>query len=79
MILVKYVLKNIPLFLLSLSKIPKSILNKIRQKMFSFLWTRRKRKEGVHLVNWESLSRPKKFGGWVFNNLVWFGLVSLYQ
>jgi hypothetical protein len=57
--LVKFVLESIHVYWLSLAKIPKSILNRIRRKMFSFLWTRKKEK-GVHLVNWKRIAKPKK-------------------
>jgi hypothetical protein len=48
-ILVKSVLENIHVFWLSLAKIPKAILEKIHRRMFSFLWTGNKDKEGIHL------------------------------
>jgi hypothetical protein len=49
--LVKVVLESIPVYWLSLAKIPKSILNNIRKRMFNFLWTGKKIKEGVHLIS----------------------------
>jgi hypothetical protein len=44
---------------ISLAKIPKNILNKIRRRMFSFLWTGKKVKEGMHLVSLKKIAKPK--------------------
>jgi hypothetical protein len=71
--LVKAVLESISVYWLSLAKIPKSVLNRIRQRMFSFLWTGKKDKEGMHLVSWKRLSKPKKNGGWGIKNIFTFG------
>jgi hypothetical protein len=71
--LVKAVLESISVYWLSLAKIPKSVLNSIRQRMFSFLWTGKKDKEGMHLISWKRLSKPKKNGGWGIKNIFTFG------
>ena len=49
--LVKYVLESIHVYWISLAKFLKILLNRIRRKMFNFLWTRKKLKVGMHLVN----------------------------
>jgi hypothetical protein len=46
-ILVKVVLEIIYVYWLSLAKIPISVLNSIRRRLFSFPWTRKKEKEGI--------------------------------
>jgi hypothetical protein len=71
--LVKAVLESIPVYWLSLAKIPKSILNIIRRRMFSFMWTGKKLKEGIHLISWENIAKPKKLGGWGIKNIYAFG------
>jgi hypothetical protein len=71
--LVKVVLESILVYWLSLAKIPKSILNTIKKRMFSFLWTGKKIKEGIHLVSWNQLAKPKKMGGWGIKNIYTFG------
>jgi hypothetical protein len=63
-ILVKVVLESIYVYWISLAKIPKSVLNNIRRRMFSFLWTGKKVNEGMHLISWKKLAKPKKTGGW---------------
>jgi hypothetical protein len=72
-ILVKSVLESIPVYWLSLANIPKCTLNNIRRRMFNFLWTGNKLKEGVHLISWKKLAKPKKVGGWGIKNIFIFG------
>jgi hypothetical protein len=68
-ILIKSVLESLPIYWLALAYVPISILNKIRQNIFSFLWTGYKKKNCFHLCKWELLSKPKQYGGWGFQNL----------
>ena len=56
-----------------MAKIPKSVLNSIRRRMFRFPWTGKKEKEGMHLINWKKLAKPKKDGGWGIKNIFIFG------
>jgi hypothetical protein len=72
-ILIKSVLESILVYWLSMAKIPKSILDIIRRRMFSFLWTSKKEKASIHLVNWNRIAKPKKNGGWGFKNILCFG------
>lgn len=62
-ILVKSMLENIPVYWLSMAKIPSLVLDRIRSKVFSFLWSRGKEKKKIHLVRWDYLARPKEYGG----------------
>jgi hypothetical protein len=73
MILVKIILESIFLYWLSLAKLPKNVLNSIRRRMFSFLWSSKKEKEGIHLSNWKKIAKPKKAGGWGIKNIFMFG------
>jgi hypothetical protein len=56
-----------------MANIPKSILDRIRRRMFRFLWTGKKEKEIIHLVIWNRIAKPKKNGGWGFTNILCFG------
>ena len=49
--------------------IPKGILSKIRKLCFSFLWTASKKTEGIALVKWKTLDKPKKLGDRGIKNL----------
>jgi len=61
-ILLKEVLESTSVYWISLEKISKSILNSIRRRMFNFLWYGKKEKEGMPLINWKKIAKPKK--GW---------------
>ena len=36
------------------------MLEKIRKKLFSFIWTRRKDIEGIHMVKWTNIEKTKQ-------------------
>jgi hypothetical protein len=48
--LIKVVLERIPVYWIYVEKIPKGTLNNIRRRVFSFLWTGNKLKEGIPLL-----------------------------
>ena len=56
LVLIKAVLTSMPVYWLALSPIPKSILDKVRKLIFSFLWGSTAEKRKYHLVDWLSLS-----------------------
>jgi hypothetical protein len=56
---------------LSLAAIPRSILHRLRKILFNFLWKGNADASHLHLANWDSLARPKRFGGW--------GLLNIYN
>jgi hypothetical protein len=49
-----------------------SVLTRIRQLMFNFLWSGSGAKDQIHLCNWEFISKPKPQGGWGIKNLPLF-------
>jgi hypothetical protein len=71
-VLVKAVLESLPVYWLALAHIPLSVLNKIRQLVFSFLWSGNKKSRSYHLCNWETVSKPKLYGGWGLRNIFIF-------
>jgi hypothetical protein len=70
--LCKFVLENQPVYWLSLATVPLSILHRIRKLLFNFLWKGNTDTHHYHLANWESLARPKRFGGWGLLNIITF-------
>jgi hypothetical protein len=60
----KSILEVIPIYWMSLSWIPKGILEKIRRICFKFLWEGSKDQYVFPWVNWEELAAPKILGGW---------------
>ena len=57
LILIRYVLSGIPIYWFSLARIPRSIMSKLRQCIFTFLWGGTANKHKLHLVDWKILSR----------------------
>jgi hypothetical protein len=68
-ILIKAVLESLPVYWMALAHIPHSVLKKLRQLIFAFLWNGSKQSRGLHLYGWETLSKPKALGGWGLRNL----------
>ena len=53
-------LENILVYWLSMARIPRSISDKIRRRIFSSLWFGHKDKEGVHLARQDKLGEVIK-------------------
>jgi hypothetical protein len=57
---------------MALDAIPQSILNNIRQLMYSFLWTGGNTNQTLHLCRWDLVAKPKVVGGWGLHNIFHF-------
>ena len=68
MVLLKPVLQSILVYWATIAYIPKGILQKLRKKLFSFLWSANRHSEGVPLAKWQMLACPKDLGGWGIKN-----------
>ena len=73
-ILIKLVLEGQPIYWMSMEVIPRPAINKIKKLMFHFLWSGQNESKQYHICRWETLSRPKKNGGWALHNLAHFNL-----
>ncbi|XP_028121753.1 uncharacterized protein LOC114318966 [Camellia sinensis] len=69
-ILVQSVLGSVPIYFLSIFKIPISIARKIEKLMRDFLWEGCGEGTGFHLVRWDTVSLPKEKGGLAIGNIV---------
>jgi len=49
------------------------MLDKTRKKCLSFLWIGKREKEGIPLVKWKKMAKPKVQGGWDLKNIFLFG------
>lgn len=49
----KSVIEATPIYWMSLAHIPKTVVNKIRKKPFTYLWSRKKEKSSISLVKWK--------------------------
>jgi hypothetical protein len=70
--LVKSVLEGQPVYWITLTSIPTSILEKIRKHMFIFLWSSDGGKMYMHLCSWEVIEKTKHMGGWGIQNIFLF-------
>jgi len=68
-VLIKVILESQLVYWSTLANLPSLILQKIRQLIYDFLWSRCNKKKKFHLCAWQLLARPKKFGGWGLCNL----------
>jgi hypothetical protein len=73
LVLLKSMFESILIYWLSLAHVPKGILDRIRKRCFSFLWSSQKQKEGILFFKWSLLAKPKERGGWGLKNIFWFG------
>ena len=63
LILTNSSLTNIPLYMLSLYKVPRLVLKRMDFFRTRFLWQESQRVKKYHLVNWQDICRPKDQGG----------------
>ncbi|XP_072076837.1 uncharacterized protein [Arachis hypogaea] len=63
LILIKSVLNSLPIYYLSLYKMPKAVANKLIVLQRSFMWCKEDGNYGIPLVKWELVQAPKKVGG----------------
>nr|XP_029145738.1 uncharacterized protein LOC114924657 [Arachis hypogaea] len=63
LVLIKSVLNSLPVYYLSLYKMPKAVAEKLISLQRRFLWSKEDGRQGMVLVKWELVQAPKKFGG----------------
>lgn len=67
--LIKSALTNIPIYFLSIFKMPKRIIKVITKPQSNFLWGGNETNRKVHLVKWEEVLKSKSQGGLGIRNL----------
>ena len=68
LVLLKGALQRISVYWATIAYISKGILQKLRKKFFSFLWSANRHSEGIPLARWKLLASPKDLGGWGIKN-----------
>ncbi|KAE8704873.1 hypothetical protein F3Y22_tig00110435pilonHSYRG00103 [Hibiscus syriacus] len=68
-VLVKSVLCSLPVYFMSMFRIPAAVILKLNSIMASFLWGDSIDKKKIHWVNWKSVSKPRNLGGLGVPNL----------
>lgn len=71
MILINSVLANLPIYWLTLAKVPPTVRHQIPRITYNFLWSAHKDQPGLHLTAWHTISRPKADGEWRIRNIYW--------
>ena len=69
LLLIKSVLEATPVYWMSLTWIPKGILQKIQQICNRFLWNGNKKGKIFTWTRWALVSTPKRWGGWGLKSL----------
>ena len=59
----KSTLSNLPIYTLSLFRIPKGVKSRLEKTQWDFLWGGGNLDTKIHLVNWETVCTSKKGGG----------------
>ena len=62
LVLIKFVLNNLPLYYLNLFKMPKSVARKIISMQRHFFWYSSDNQRGIPLVALEFIQKPKELG-----------------
>ncbi|KAL9664080.1 hypothetical protein QQ045_019477 [Rhodiola kirilowii] len=76
-ILIKSALCSLPLYYASIYKIPISVAKKMEMIQRRFLWGGSEGGRKIHYVKWDSVKKPKKFGGLGIQGLIEKNLVLL--
>nr|XP_025617990.2 transmembrane 9 superfamily member 7 [Arachis hypogaea] len=63
LVLIKSVLNSLPIYYLSLYKMPKAVVKKLISLQRRFLWSKENGRNGIPLVKWKVVMAPKKAGG----------------
>ena len=61
--LIKLTLSNQPVYYFSLFKCPVSVIKRLKRLQREFLWHGNSNQKKFHLVDWDSICKPKESGG----------------
>nr|XP_025636528.1 uncharacterized protein LOC112730680 [Arachis hypogaea] len=70
LVLIKSVLNSLPIYYLSLYKMPKAVAEKLISLQRRFLWSKEDGRHGMPLVKWDLVMASKKKGGLGVGNVV---------
>jgi len=76
--MIKFVLQSIPSYIMSIFRLPNTLLDEIEKMMNAFWWGHGgTSNEGLHWLSWEKLSVHKNHGGMSFKDLAAFNVAML--
>lgn len=70
LVLIKSVLNSIPLYYMSLFKVPKLVVKQIIKAQRNFFWTGSENRKGLRPISWNLIQRPKSLGGLGVDDLI---------
>lgn len=70
LVLIKSVLNCLPLYYISLFKIPRKVVKRLVNLQRAFFSSGQEGKKGIALVKWETIQKPKHLGGLGVDNLI---------
>lgn len=73
-ILIKSVIQSIPTYIMSIFKLPSSIVSEFQKLTAKFWWSHSIDKSSMHWMSWNKLTKNKKEGGIGFKDLQLFNL-----
>ncbi|KAL9674773.1 hypothetical protein QQ045_002972 [Rhodiola kirilowii] len=76
-VLIKSALCSIPLYQASIYKMPSSVSQEMEKIQRSFLWGGSESRRKIHYVKWDTVKKPKRFGGLGILGLVEMNLALL--
>lgn len=66
--LIKFVIQDIPSYIMSILRLPKNFCKSITSVIYKFRWSSGQKIRGIHWQNWNSMCNPKSKGGMRFRN-----------
>ncbi|XP_019435061.1 PREDICTED: uncharacterized protein LOC109341583 [Lupinus angustifolius] len=63
LVLINSILSSIPIYMLSLYKAPKAVIQKIESMQKTFLWGNKRGGKSIAWVSWVNVCKPKNLGG----------------
>lgn len=62
MTLAKYVVQAVPTYVMQAEEFPRGICDEVDKLRRRFIWGEEAKQRKVHLLNWEKMCKPKKYG-----------------
>lgn len=63
LVLIKSVVNSLPLYYISLFRIPSAVCRKIVQLQRKYFWGGKDEKRCIPLIKWDIIQKPRKYGG----------------
>ena len=78
-VLIKTVAQAIPIYSMSIFKLPKKVCDDINSVLAKYWWGQTRNEKKIHCINWNKLCNLKNKGGMGFRNIHVFNLAMLVK